>query len=99
MKNGISLNTVVVVSKDQVSCDLGEESVILNSASGIYYGLNGVGARVWSLIQQPQRIEEVLGVLLDEYEVEPLRCQDELVALLNELQDKGLINVKSATLA
>jgi hypothetical protein len=77
---------------------LGEEIVILNSVSGIYYGLNGVGARVWNLIQEPQRIEDVLGVLLGEYEVEPLRCQGELLALLKELEDKGLINVRSVTL-
>ena len=97
MQNGISEGMIVVASADQVSCNLVDETVILNSASGIYYGLNGVGARVWTLIQQPRRIEEILGALLSEYEVESSRCQDDLLALLKELQDKGLVLVSVAT--
>jgi len=35
----ISLKTVVVAAKEQVSCSLGEEAAILHMRSGIYYGL------------------------------------------------------------
>src|ERR1700730_14483347 len=38
---------------DQVSCDLAGEAVILNLKNGIYFGLDPVGARIWSLIQKP----------------------------------------------
>jgi hypothetical protein len=52
MRAEIAKTSTVVAAKDQVSCDLAGEAVILNLKSGIYYGLNPVAARVWSLIQR-----------------------------------------------
>ena len=47
----INDHSVVVVTKDQVSADLSGEAAILNLKSGIYYGLDNVGARIWTLVQ------------------------------------------------
>ena len=38
----------IVVSSDQVSCGLGDEAAIVNLRNGVYYGLDPVGARIWS---------------------------------------------------
>jgi hypothetical protein len=62
--------------------------------SGIYYGLNPIGTRIWKLIQEPRTVPEVCDVLLEEYEVEPERCQRDVLALLQELASKGLIEIK-----
>ena len=43
-------NSIVVRSAQQVSVDLDDKTVILNTQSGIYYGLDDVGARVWHLV-------------------------------------------------
>ena len=88
-----------MVSQDQISCDLAEEVAILSIASGIYYGLNTVGARIWKLIQEPRTIHEVRNALLEEYEVEPERCEHDVLALLQELASKGLIEIKNDTVA
>ena len=97
MADTVSGHSIVLAAEGQVSCDLAEEAAILDLKSGIYYGLNAVGARVWSLIQEPRRVSEVRGILLEEYEVEPERCERELLALLQELADKGLIEMKDET--
>jgi hypothetical protein len=44
MRAEIVKTSTVVAAKDQVSCDLVGEAVILDMKSGIYYGLNPVGA-------------------------------------------------------
>ncbi len=93
----ISGGSVVVAAKDQVFCDLAEEAVILNLQSGVYYGLNSLGARVWSLIQEPRTVSELQGVILEEYEVEPERCERDLLALLRKLVDAGLVELKGET--
>jgi hypothetical protein len=90
----ISGNSVVVVTKDQVSADLSGEAAILNLKSGIYYGLNNVGARIWNLLQEPKTINQIRDAILDEYAVERDQCGADLVALLEELLSKGLIEVK-----
>ncbi len=92
----LSLHTVVVASAEQVSCPLGEEAAILNLKNSVYYGMNAVGARVWELLKQPKRVGELLDVLLDEYEVEPERCSQDLLALLQKMREEGLIEVGAA---
>ena len=88
---------MVVVSQDQVSCDLSGESAILNLKAGIYYGLNEVGTRIWKLIQEPRRVGEIRDAILEDYEVEPDRCEADILSLLQELLDNGLIEVKDET--
>ena len=89
----LSETTRVVAARDQVACDVAEEVVVLNLASGVYYGLNPVGARVWSLIQQPRTFAELRDQLLQEYEVESASLEADLRALLTELADQRLIEI------
>src|SRR4030095_8042875 len=91
MKTQIAKTSTVVAAKDQVSCDLAGEAVILDMKSGIYYVLNPVGARVWSLIQEPRTVSAVLDMLLEQYDVETDRCECDLFALLQDLATKNLI--------
>ena len=91
----ISEKSIVVSVKNQISSDLGGEAVILNMNTGIYHGLNEVGARVWNLIEQPQVVKDIQQLLLQEYEIESSVCTKDLFALLNDLQKTGLIEVKN----
>ncbi|MBE9213097.1 lasso peptide biosynthesis PqqD family chaperone [Plectonema cf. radiosum LEGE 06105] len=92
-------SSLVVVAEDQISSDLGGEAVILNMKSGIYHGLNEVGARIWNLLEQPKTVKEVKQVLLEEYEVEAEACTNDLFSLLNNLKAAGLIKVINETAA
>jgi hypothetical protein len=86
----------VVAAQDQVSCDLDGEAAILNLASGVYYGLDATGARVWNLVQTPRTVNEIRDALLKEYDVEAERCERDLLALLGDLAAAGLIEVRDA---
>ena len=90
----LSQESVVNAAKDQVSCNLGAEAAILNTKEGIYYGLDPIGTQVWKLLQTPRRVADIQKVLLQEYEVEPDRCQHDLLALLEDLLGAGLIEVR-----
>ena len=96
MKYTFSGHSVVVAAEEQVACDLADEVAILDLKSGVYFGLNTVAAYIWHLIQEPKTVTEVHEALVEEYDVEPERCQRDLVALLEELAAKGLIEVKDA---
>jgi hypothetical protein len=93
----ISDRSVVVTAKDQVSCDLAGEAAILNVKSGVYYGLDPVGARIWNLMQEPRAVAEIQSVITDEYDVEPDRCARDLAELLNKLLAEGLIEVQDGS--
>lgn len=84
---------IVVAIKDQVASDLGGETVILNLRTGIYHGLDAIGTEIWNLIQNSKTVNNILNTLLQEYDVEPERCERELLALLQKLVDAELIEV------
>jgi hypothetical protein len=93
MEEKITVNSIVVATKDQVSADLSGEAAILNLKSGIYFGLNAVGASIWKLIQEPRSVKEINDTLVQEYDVDPDQCEKDLLALLGELLSKELIEV------
>jgi hypothetical protein len=97
VKRALSIDSTVVAAEDQVSSDLGDEVAILDLKGGTYYGLDAVGARIWSLIQRPITVAEVQNVILSEYEVEPERCARDLITLLGRLIEEGLVEVKDGT--
>jgi hypothetical protein len=97
MDASLSVHSIVIAASEQVSCPLGDESAILNLKNTVYYGLNPVGARVWSLLQRPRRISELRDALLEEYEVDADSCERDLLELLQKMRTEGLIElVKSA---
>jgi len=96
MNRLISIHSVVVATKHQVFCALGEESAILNMENSVYYGMNEVGTRVWNLLQQPKSIREIRDAIVDEYDVTPEQCERDLLELLAQLKAEGLIELRSA---
>ncbi|MDH3599615.1 MAG: PqqD family peptide modification chaperone [Candidatus Tectomicrobia bacterium] len=93
MEQAVSGHSIVVATEGQVSCELVDEVAILSLQSGVYYGLNEVGGRIWQLIQQPIPVHQVHETLLAEYDVVPERCERDLVALLQDLAAKGLVEI------
>lgn len=94
-KQSLFLGSVVVASNELVSANLDGEVVILGFQSGSYYGLDQVGVFVWDLLQQPQKVSDILDATIEEYDVELAQCQQDLLALLEELADKQLIDIKN----
>ncbi len=70
MSLNLSAQSVVVAANEQLSSNMGGETVILNLADSTYYGLDPVGTRVWDLVQEPKTVREVVDTLLQEYEVD-----------------------------
>ena len=73
------------------------ESVVLDMSSGKYYGLNSVGSAIWNLIQQPRTIRDLRDALVAEFEVDPQRCEEDLLAWLESMSDKELVKVVEGT--
>jgi hypothetical protein len=99
MSPTISDRSVVVAAKDQVSCDLPGEAAILNIKSGVYYGLDVVGARIWNQMHEPRAVFEIQNTIADEYDVEPERSPRELVGVLEKFLAESLIEVNDGSAA
>jgi len=89
----ISDALVVKRTANQVCCDMGGESIILNLKSGIYYSLDEVGARIWGLIEQPMSVTGIRDAIISEYEVPAEVCERDIRAFIERMDAAGLIEV------
>jgi len=93
----LSPESIVVAGKHQVSSDLAGEAVILHVRSGRYFGLEQVGARIWQMIGEPRRVADIRDAILREYDVGRDRCEQDVVALLEQLAVEGLVELVPET--
>lgn len=94
---GVSLDRSLIISRDVICRELAGELVILNLRSGMYFGLDPVGTRIWALIQEHGALETVFATIRDEYDVEPDMLKRDLLDLVDELCAKGLCTASPPT--
>ena len=70
---------------------LEDEAVLLDSASGRYFGLNATGSRVFELLDGERTLEAVVERLLQEHAVDRERLQQDVAELVSELRSQGLV--------
>jgi hypothetical protein len=70
-----------------------EGAVLLSTEEEAYYGLNAVGARIWSLLTPPPQTLESLCTALAVYhpEVDLKELQADVLRLLDELARNRLV--------
>jgi hypothetical protein len=83
----------ISTSPDVVFRDLGGEMVLLDLESGRYFGLDEVGTRFWSLLSEGTGLDEAGRRLLAEYAVDRATLQRDLVALIEDLEENGLVEL------
>jgi len=84
-------DSVVRVSSNQVYSRLGDEVAILELDQGVYYGLNDTGSFLWNLMQKPVRVNEMRAALVEEFDVDAETAEKDLLRVLADLRDAGLI--------
>ena len=68
-----------------------DELVVLDLNGGEYYGLDSVGALVWERITDGATASEAASAVVAAYDVGEERALSDVLALLGDLLDKGLI--------
>ena len=92
--NQVSLDCFAAIDDENVvSRELEGEAVMLNLESGVYFGLDEVGTRIWALIQEHGSLRKVFEVMQGEYDVAPPALESDLLRLVEELRAKGLVSV------
>ena len=80
----------IAVNESVVFAELDEEVVLLNVETGVYFGLDAIGARIWTLLAGGADEDNVCERLLDEYEVDVREVRADVASFLDLLVAKGL---------
>jgi len=82
-----------VRSSDQVFVKIDGDLVMMSIERGEYYGITGVGSRIWELLATPITVADIVRVICVEYDVEEAQCQADTQAFVEELIKLGLASV------
>jgi hypothetical protein len=91
----LSLATVVSARMNQVHSRVGDDLVILDLDSSLYYSLDPVGARVFELLQQPTRLDAIADTIVAEFEVDAPTARRDLLALVDTLVAQKLVEARA----
>lgn len=91
----ITLDDAVQINEDAVFRELDGEAVILNLETGIYFGLNETGTRIWNLLSQQGSLQSALEALAEQYDAPRSSLESDLLQLVDQLCEKGLVCVSA----
>jgi hypothetical protein len=89
----IDRNATIVRSPKPVETTVGSEVVLMTLESGECLGLGETGSDVWRLLERPTHLEPVIAALSEAYDAPPGVIEQDVVELLEQMLDRGLIEV------
>lgn len=88
-----SFNKSIRIPDEVVFRELDGESVVLNIESGIYFGLDDTGTRIWQWLAGLPTLQAVRAAMHEEFDAPPQQLDADLLAFVEQLHSKGLIVV------
>ena len=85
--------TTYKTSPNHLYSTIGKDAMILDLNSGVYYGLNDTGNQIWHWLKTPKTLMELNKLLLNEYNVSLEVAIADLQTILQQMLDKGLIEI------
>ena len=78
-------------AEDRVARRLEDNLVLVNLRTNLIFELNVTGARLWELIGEGCRRDELEPRMLQEFDVDDETLSAEITALLSSLREAGLV--------
>jgi hypothetical protein len=87
----VNLDSKLTVPPQVMSRLVGDETVLLDLASGMYFGVDQVAQRIWELIGEGKALGQIVTIIVSEFDVEEGQAQADVLAFANELVERGLL--------
>lgn len=76
---------------------VGDETVILHLKSGIYYGLDATGTRIWALLKDGLAPSQICARIAGEFDVAPAQVEEDTRRFLSDLKANDLVQASEGT--
>ena len=87
----MNLDTTLTVPPQIMSRPVGDETVLLDLASGLYFGLDGVGQRIWQAVADGRKLSETVDIIVAEYDVDRDQATADVLQFASMLLERGLL--------
>jgi hypothetical protein len=88
---GLELDSAVTRSETLLYSEVDGDVTMMSVDTGRYYSLTHVGARIWALIDRPITGRAICDRLVREYRVDRTQCEDEVLRVLRQMADEGVV--------
>ncbi len=78
-------------STDISARTISDETIVLSLSTSRYFTITGVGTRVFELLAEDTSLDELIGAIVEEYEVDPAIARRDIEAFLDRLRDAQLL--------
>lgn len=89
----IGAETTLRRAERAVHGDLPEESVLLDIEGGVAVRLNRTASLLWEELEEPQRVEDLAGVLTERFGIERESALIDVIAFGREMVGRNLLEV------
>lgn len=73
-----------------------EETLLFNSANGLFFALNETGAMLWEEMTHATTLHAVIEQMVEVYDVERKQLEADLIAFSQTLVTQGLLSFEQA---
>jgi hypothetical protein len=87
----MDLDSHLTVPPQVMSRLVGEETVLLDLATGMYFGLDGVGKVIWESVSDGHTLAQAADAIVDAYEVDIEQAQADVLDFAGDLVERGLL--------
>lgn len=87
----MDLETKPTIPPQVMSRVVGDDTVLLDLESGMYFGVDGVAKRIWESISEGRSLGETAGIIASEYEVDEAQAQADVLKFVTDLAERGLL--------
>ena len=88
-----SITQSITRTPSVLSSQIEDEVVMMSLEEGMYYNLNALGSSVWTMLETPHTLNQIVEKLMAEYEVDKTTCLTQTKAFLESLAERNLIAV------
>ena len=85
------MNSHLTVPPQIMSRVVDDETVLLDIAQGVYFGLDGVGKRIWESVANGLSLRETASAITTEFEVDEARAEEDVIKFATDLVERGLL--------
>jgi hypothetical protein len=86
-------SSLLIRSSDLIATEMDGDIVMMHISSGQYFGISGVGPRIWALLERPITLDALIATIVNEYIVDEQTCRNDIQAFMQNLLDQGAAHI------
>jgi len=87
----MNLDSKLTIPPQVMSRLVGDETVLLDLESGLYFGLDNVGQCIWDSVSEGKDLGATVDAVVAEYDVDKAQAEADVIEFASTLVERGLL--------